>query len=72
MNKEAPIPIATLDSVVRQKLIDLSATKVSLSSTDVKSACMEQMLILGKMGVHRLMENAECKHDCCTHECKHC
>ena len=50
--EEAPTHFATLDSVIREKLIDLSTPKASLSSTSIKSTCMEQMLLLRKMDVH--------------------
>ena len=39
--EEVPTPVATLDSVKFQKLIDLPTLKAYLSRTGVKSACME-------------------------------
>ena len=68
----APTPIATLDSKMCQKLIYFPTTKVSLSRTSVKSACMEKMLLLGNMDDRMLMIKPENTHDYHTYECKHC
>ena len=72
--EEVPTPISTasLDSAACQKLLDLPAPKASLLRAGIKSACMQQVLLLGKMDVCRLMKKQENKHDCCTHRCKRC
>ena len=70
--EEVSTPVATLDSVICQELIDLPTPKISVSSTGATSVHMEQMLLLGKMDVHRLMKNPENKCDCHTHELQYC
>ena len=67
--EEAPTPVATasLDSLLCHKFLDLPAPKVALSRTGVKSMRMEQMLLLRKMDVRRLMKRLGNKHDCHTH-----
>ena len=39
--EEVTTRVATLDSVILQKLIDLPTLKAYLSRTSIKSACME-------------------------------
>ena len=57
--EEVLTPVVTLDSVIRQKLIDFTTPKSSLSINDVKSMRMDQILLLGKIDVHRLMTKPE-------------
>ena len=39
--EDSPTPVVTLDSAIRQKLIDLTNPKASLSRTGVKHECVE-------------------------------
>ena len=65
--EEAPIHVATssTDEALCPKTLALPAPKVSLARTIVKSACTEQMLLLGKMDAHRFMENRNKKRLLC-------
>ena len=57
--EEASIPaeLVNLNEVFSNKLLDSPPPKVSLSRAGVKSACMEQMVILGKIDPRRLNDN---------------
>ena len=57
--EEVRTPVATLDSALCQKLLDLTAPNVSLARTGAKSTFMEQMLLLVKIDVRRLMKKTE-------------
>ena len=69
--EDTPTHIATLDSVLIQKLIYLPTTKASLSRTGVKHMSMEQISLYRKIDVRRLITKPENKYDCYTHKCKH-
>ena len=70
--EEVPNHVATLNSALCQKLLDLSAPKLFLSMTSVKSMCMEQVLLLVKMDVRILIKKPEYKCNYFTHEQKCC
>ncbi len=66
------VAAASLDSVLCQNFLDLPLPKESLASTGFKSIRMEQMLLLVKMDVHKLMKKPENKYDYHVHECEYC
>ena len=71
--EEVSIPAEqlNLNEQLCAKFLDLPPPKVSLSRAGVKSACMEQIVILGKIDPLRLNDNPKHNADCFTHECKH-
>ena len=66
-----PVASTNLDEASHDKLLNLPSPKVSTSRAGVKSACMEQMMLLMKIDPKRLKDEPVNKSDFCTHECKH-
>ena len=48
--EESSMHVVTLDSLTRQKLLELPTPKVSMPRTGVKSIRMEQIILLEKYG----------------------
>ena len=69
---QTTISSTNADKALSDKLLNLTSPKVSALRVGIKSMCMEQMMILKKMGPKRLKDEPAHKNDCCTHECEHC
>ena len=68
---QTPVTPVNMHEVMCNKLLNLSSPKVALSRTGIKSMCMEQMLLLGKMDPLRSKELQK-RNDFHMHECKNC
>ena len=66
---EAQNPVATANAgeALRNEMLDLPFPKVALEMTGIKLTCVEQVLLLGAMDTHRLMESPNHKNDFCEH-----
>ena len=69
---QTPVVPANIYEVLCNKLLNLPFSKVALVRTGVKSTCMDQVLLLGKMDARMLKDKTENKNDFYAHECENC